>query len=154
MICADMTKCKNQETLADLAPALSLIDYIFPNYEEARLLSRLDDPDEIADAFLACGVKHVVMKLGKQGCLIKTAKERYLIPAYAPTRCIDTTGAGDNFAAGFLYGLSEHMSLLDCGCFANATASVAVEHTGAATGVRSIDQIKERYLSIKESFNL
>lgn len=150
IVCADMTKCKNQETLADIAPALSYVDYIFPNYEEARLVSRLDDPDEIADAFLKCGVRHVVMKLGKKGCLLKTPHERYLIPAYAHANCVDTTGAGDNFAAGFLYALSEGMRFADCGRFANATASIAIEHTGATTGVQSLAQIMERYSSLDE----
>ena len=69
-----------------------------------------------------------------------------MIPAYPHTRCIDTTGAGDNFAAGFLYALSEHMDLEDCGRFANITASLAVESLGACTGVRSLSQVMERFL--------
>lgn len=144
-VCADMTKCKNQESLFDLAPALAHVDYIFPNYEEARLISHKTDPDDIADAFLSCGVTHFVMKLGRSGCLIKTADERYLIPAWPHAACVDTTGAGDNFAAGFLYALSEGMDLPSCGRFANAAASIAIEATGATTAVRSLSQVMERF---------
>ena len=148
-VCADMTKCKHQETLDDLGNALSYVDYIFPNYEEACMVSRLTDPDEIADAFLAQGAGHVIIKLGSQGCLIKTKKERHLIPAFPYASCIDTTGAGDNYAAGFLYALSEGMTLPDCGCFANAAASIAIETVGATTGVQSLDQIMERFRVIR-----
>lgn len=144
-VCADMTKCKHQETLKDLAPALASVDYVFPNYEEACLVSRKTDPDEIADAFLRCGVRNFVMKLGKKGCLIKNSQERYLIPAWPHAVCVDTTGAGDNFAAGFLYALSEGMDLPFCGIFANAAASIAIETTGAATGVKSQGQVMTRY---------
>lgn len=144
IVCADMTKCKHRETLEDLAPALAYTDYIFPNYEEACLVSRKTDPDEIADAFLACGVQNFVMKLGEKGCLIRNRQERHLIPAWPHTVCVDTTGAGDNFAAGFLYALSEGMDLPSCGSFANAAASIAVETAGAATGVKSAGQVMAR----------
>lgn len=145
IVCADMTKCKRQETLKDLAPALAYTDYVLPNYEEACLVSQRTDPEKIADAFLECGVKNFVMKLGKNGCLIKNSRERHLIPAWPHAVCVDTTGAGDNFAAGFLYALSEGMSLPSCGCFANAAASIAIETTGAATGVQSVGQVMARY---------
>ena len=69
------------------------------------MVTRKEDPDEAADAFLDCGVKHAVIKLGKQGCLIKSRSERIIVPAVPDAVCLDTTGAGDNFAAGFLYGL-------------------------------------------------
>lgn len=144
-VCADMTKCKNQETLDDLSEALPFVDYIFPNYEEARLVSRLDDPDQIAGAFLDHGVGCIVMKLGARGCLVQTREERHLIPAWPHTSCIDTTGAGDNFAAGFLYALSEGMPLPACARFANATASIAVEAVGAANGVHSLEQVLSRF---------
>ena len=87
----------------------------------------------------------MVIKMGKDGCFIKTKGQSLMIPAYPHTRCIDTTGAGDNFAAGFLYGLSEQMSLADCGRFANMTASLAVESLGACTGVQSLSQVMERF---------
>lgn len=73
-----------------------------------------------------------------------------MIPAYPHTRCVDTTGAGDNFAAGFLYALSEQMDLAHCGRFANMTASLAVEALGACTGVRSLKQVMERFQETAE----
>lgn len=145
LLCADMTRCKNGETLEDIRPVLSYIDYLFPNYEEAKAVSGQDTPEAIADAFLACGLSCIVLKLGSRGCFLKTRQMSALVPAYPDTHCLDTTGAGDNFAAGFLYALSEGMSPVECARFANAAASLAVESVGACTGVRSFAQVMERY---------
>ena len=146
ILCADMTKRKNQETISDLRECLSYLDYIFPNYEEASLLTGLTNFDEIADAFLDCGVKHVVIKAGKKGCFIKTDTERFWVSAYQNANCIDTTGAGDTFTACFLYGLNQGMSLEECGKFANAGASICVEHIGATGAIKNIEQIWARYV--------
>lgn len=145
VLCADMTKCKNGERLEDMRESLSLLDYIFPNYEEASLLTGREDRDEIADAFLACGVGHVILKDGSKGCFIKSGKDRYEIPAYTGGKCIDTTGAGDTFTACFLYALGQGMELPECGKFANAGASLCIEQIGAAGAIQNVAQVMERY---------
>ena len=145
VICADMVKCRLGETLGDIREALSYVDYFFPNYDEARELTGKDDLDEIAGTFLDCGVKTVVTKIGKRGALIRSAQERLLVPAYNRSNCIDTTGAGDNFASGFITALLEGKTLRQCGEFANAVASVSVETIGATTGVTSRQKADERY---------
>ena len=68
-----------------------------------------------------------------------------MLPAFRNEHPVDTIGAGDNFAAGFLYALSEGMSPIECARFASATASIAVESVGACTGVRSLTQVMERW---------
>ena len=144
ILCADMTRRKNGENIADMKDCLSLLDYIFPNYEEAALLTGLNDWDEIADAFLDCGVKHVILKAGKKGCFIKSKSERFWIPAHPSAKCIDTTGAGDTFTACFLYALRKGLSLPECGQFANSGASICIEQVGASGIIKNIDQILER----------
>lgn len=151
LLCADMTRRKNGETLEDLKPILPYIDYLFPNHEEAKAVSGKEDPEEIADAFLAHGLSCIVIKLGSRGCYLKNSQVSAFVPAYPDTRCIDTTGAGDNFAAGFLHALSEGWEPVECARFANAAASVAVETIGACTGVRSPEQILERYRRMPEA---
>ncbi len=151
ILCADMTKCKHGETLEDIKNCLSLLDYIFPNYEEASLLTGLTDWDEVADAFLGCGVGCVVLKAGARGCFIKTKTERYWIPAYLHACCLDTTGAGDTFTACFLDALDHGMPLPECGAFANAGASICIEQIGAAKGVKNRAQVMERYSHILSS---
>ena len=144
ILCADTTKRKNGETLSDIAPLIRHLDYFFPNADEARLLTGMDAPDDIADAFLNAGVGCVALKLGGRGCLVKTAQERYEVPAYPHANCIDTTGAGDTFAAAFIAGLLEGKALLQCAAQANAAASVCVESLGATTAKLDRDVIRMR----------
>lgn len=145
IICTDIVDAKRGEKLADIRNALAYVDYFFPNYDEARALVGKDDVDEIADELLALGVKNVLIKIGKKGCLVKNAKERFIVPAYPKSDCIDTTGAGDNFASGFICGLLEGRSLKECAQYANCTASIAVEAVGATDGVKNRKQVDERY---------
>ncbi len=131
-VCADMTKCKQNETLQDMAEAFAWIDYLFANEEEAFLLTGEKDRKKAAQALLLSGAKHVVIKCAGEGCLVKTASEEYLVPAKAGTVCIDTTGAGDSFVAGFIYALSEGETLERCAQFANECGARAVSVIGAA----------------------
>lgn len=94
IICADMIKPRLNETLDDIREALSYVDYLFPNFEEAKLLTGKDMLDEIADSFLNCGVKTVVIKTGKRGCFIKRVDMKMVVPAVSGITAIDTIGAG------------------------------------------------------------
>lgn len=148
MICADMIKARLGETLADIREALSYVDYFFPNYEEACMMTGKKDLEEIADAFLECGIKHVIIKTGRRGCFLKGKEEGPMqVPGMKGIKAVDTIGAGDNFAAGFITALLEGKTLKECAEFANVTASVSVESIGATTGVQSRSQIEERLLA-------
>lgn len=143
-VCADMTKRKNKETIRDMEKSLSFLDYVFPNYEEAALLTGEKDPDRIGDAFLSRGVKHVIIKAGAKGCYVCTEADRFWSPAYSRARCIDTTGAGDTFTGCFLYALGQGLPLPDCARFANAGASLCIEKTGAAGAGKDLQEIIKR----------
>lgn len=138
IVCADMTKRKNGETLADIAPALAYVDYLFPNAEEAALVTGETEIRQSAQAFLEAGVKHVVIKCGSDGCYIKSNSEEALIPAEKGVNCVDTTGAGDSFVAGFLLALSRGKELRECAKYANWCGARAVEKVGATTWIDSI----------------
>lgn len=145
-VCADTTRPKNGERAADMAAALAQLDYFFPNRPEAAQLTGETRPDAIADALLAAGVGCVVLKLGADGCLVKTAGGlRIEAPAYRGAQCIDTTGAGDSFVAGFLAGLLRGWPLGRCAGYANAVASLAVEAIGATAGITKPDAAEERH---------
>lgn len=138
---ADMVPMTAGETIKDIAEALSYLDYFLPNREEAAMLTGFQDPDAMADCLLEYGVQNVAVKLGKEGCLIKNKRERYLLPAF-PADAVDTTGAGDNFSAGFITAVLDGMELKDCGTFANAAAAVSTESIGAVDGVKNRKQIE------------
>lgn len=145
-ICADMVAPKRGETLEDVREALGMVDYFFPNYEEAVRLTGETDLDAIAGVLLDLGVKHVLLKIGKRGCLVKDRRQRLIVPAYPDAKCVDTTGAGDNFASGFICGLLEGLSLEECARLANCAASLAIEAVGATQGVQNRRQVEDRLL--------
>ena len=143
--CADFVLPKKQETIDDLVPLMRDLDYVFANEVEAETITGQTNPEAMAAAFVNAGAAHAVIKLGADGCLILPAGGRcYRIPACPNTNCVDSTGAGDNFAAGFQHALLSGASLEDCAYFANACASVSVEAVGASDGVRSEEQVLER----------
>ena len=134
LLCADTTRPKGGETLREAAGMLEQLDWFFPNAAEAALLTGRCDSEAIADALLDAGVAQVALKLGGQGCLIKGRGWRARVPAWPDAKCVDTTGAGDTFAAAFMAGLLEGMDPEACARYANAAASLCVERVGATAG--------------------
>lgn len=131
VVCADMTKRKNGERVEDIREALSFVDYLMPNEEEAALLTGKHSVEGAAEALLAAGAGCVIIKCGKRGCYLCTKEKRMYVPAVVDTPCVDTTGAGDSFAAGFVYGLSEGWEPAKCAAFANQCGARAVRQVGA-----------------------
>ena len=141
----DATRAKNGETLDDLKPLLNCADYFFPNEAELATLTGETDVQKNISTLLSYGLKCAVVKCGGKGCIIATKDTQIKIPACHVEKVIDTTGAGDCFAAGFLYALSEGWTLENCGKFACAVASCSVEEVGAVAGVTSLEKIMQRY---------
>ena len=143
-LCADTTRPKHGETAREARDALSRLDYFFPNLGEASALTGTDDPDAVADALLDCGVGCVAIKLGARGCLLARPGARQIVPACHAKRCVDTTGAGDTFAAAFIAALTEGRDPLACARFANAAASLCVESVGATAGEWTREDVERR----------
>lgn len=149
ILAADTTHAKNGETLTDLAELLPCLDYFFPNEDELATLTGSTDTYANASALINHGVKCAVVKRGGKGCLIVRRDELTKFQAYPTKRVVDSTGAGDCFAAGFLWALSENIPLKECAVFAGAAASCSIEHIGAVTGVKSLSQVMERYKTFR-----
>lgn len=122
-----------------IEPVLSHIDYFVPSLEEAIQIAGRDDPEDVADFFLGYGMEIVALKMGAQGCFIKSAEETIRLPAYR-VQMVDATGAGDCFAAGFLAGLSMGWDLERTAKLANGAGAACVTAMGATTGVRSLEE--------------
>ena len=146
ILVADMTKAKKGERLEDIKCLLPYIDYVLPNEDEIAMLTGIKDSRKNAELLVESGVGCAVIKCGKKGCIIATKEKILEIPAYPVKEPVDTTGAGDCFAAGFLWGLSEGYSLEDCGRMACAVASCSVEQVGATAGVMSMEECMKRFL--------
>lgn len=129
-------------SLADVQAALPYIDYLFPNETEAEHYTGKQDLAEMADVLLDYGVKNVMIKTGPQGCFFKNRQESFALPAYRLPVC-DTTGAGDNFAAGFISSLLHGRDVRTAAAYATACAALCVGSVGAVSGVQNHDQVTE-----------
>ena len=123
-------------------PCLPYVDYMIPSIEEAKMLTGKEDPEDIAQVFLAHGVKVVGLKMGERGCYIRSSEVKLAIPRYQ-VQAVDALGAGDAFAAGFLTGVVKGWDLEQMGRFANAVGALCVTALGATTGVRSLQETLE-----------
>lgn len=108
-----------------------------------ELTGETGSPEKMAQALHKMGAANCVIKLGAQGCHVSADGIEAHIPAF-PCRCVDTTGAGDTFVGSFLYAKSQGWDTLASARFACAAGSVAVEHVGANTAIRSKDQVLAR----------
>lgn len=151
ILVADMTTAKNGEMLADIKCLLPYIDYIIPNETEAKRLTGESDVYRNAELFLENGASCVIIKLGARGCLVKTEEQEFIMPAYPKAKAVDTTGAGDSFASGFVWGLLKGMPLKESVRFGCAVASCTVESIGANSAVETISEPMKRYMEMCES---
>ena len=123
-----------------MGETFSNFDYLFTNEDKTRIFTGKETLDDMVDCLLNYGVKHVVFKRDKNGCLIKTRSESMMVPTYK-VNLVDTAGAGDNFVAGFITALVDKKSLRDCGIFACAIPAVKIQEIGANAGIRRKEQI-------------
>lgn len=126
--------------LENLGPCLPHVDLFMPSEEEAGHLSGQKEPQLMARVLREAGCRAVAIKLGDHGCLYQDAERESVLPAYdVPVR--ETTGAGDCFIAGFLYGRTQGWDLERTLHFANACGARAVTAVGAVTGMAPAGEI-------------
>ncbi len=115
IVCAD-TKLPlyGAKSLDEIADILPLIDYLFPNEKEAEYYSGMRALPEMAKVIAGKGIRNVVIKAGPAGCFVRTQGYGYALPAVPLDKVVDTTGAGDNFVAGFIWGLLQGWAVREC----------------------------------------
>ncbi|MBP3550937.1 MAG: adenosine kinase [Alistipes sp.] len=117
------------------------IDIVFANEDEARVFSGEAEPIN-ALQFISEMCDLVVVKIGTKGALIKHKGEVIHIGIMAAAKRVDTTGAGDFYAAGFMYGLCEGLSLRQCGTIGAITAGKVIEVVGPTLGEEAWSEIE------------
>lgn len=116
------------EELADVWP---LVDYIFPNEKEAAYYTGETDCAKMTEAFRRLGVRNAIVKAGEDGCYVNGEEGVFHLPAL-PVEVVDSTGAGDNFVAGFLSGVLDGEDLRACAERGRARASECISRMGAS----------------------
>jgi sugar/nucleoside kinase (ribokinase family) len=117
---------ENRDFLLEIIPEYA--DIVFANEEEARSLLGAD-PEE-AVSILAKNTEIAIVKMGAKGSWIQQGEDKVLVPAYS-VNCIDSTGAGDLYASGFIYGLINGRSLAASGQIGTTLAARVIQYIGA-----------------------
>lgn len=116
------------------------VDILFANEEEAQAFTG-KEPEAALDE-LANLCKIAIVKVGKKGSFIKRGREKHQIDPI-PAQPVDTTGAGDAYAAGFLYGLVHHKELDQCGSIGSVLAGKVIEVVGAKMDEKKWQEIDQ-----------
>ncbi|HWD56268.1 MAG TPA: adenosine kinase [Acidimicrobiales bacterium] len=122
--------CVSRHQREFLELLLDDVDILLGNEEEVTMLFGSDSVDHALEAAEETGLL-VVMTRGAQGAVVLTAKGPVEVPAAAVERVVDTTGAGDLFAAGFLFGLTHGMGPVESTRLGGLCAAEVISHTGA-----------------------
>jgi sugar/nucleoside kinase (ribokinase family) len=121
-------------------------DVVFANADEARAFSGGKNiEDALSEIAKDCWIAAV--KTGKDGSLIQNGQQVFRIPAVR-ANCIDTTGAGDLYAAGFLYGMLNNLDMFSCGEAGSILAGKVIEVIGGRIPDASWNEIKNSVKNI------
>ena len=139
---AELTQHHDVTVILNPAPAhplpdrlLAMVDVLIPNESETAILTgtsveSLDQASAAALALLQLGIGAVVLTLGDKGAILAQEDRVEVMPAFQ-VRAVDTTAAGDAFAAGLAVALAEGMDLVDAVRWGNAAGALAATVHGA-----------------------
>ncbi len=105
------------------------VDIVFANRAEALALYETDDFDHALQR-IASDCRLAIVTMSEEGSVILKGSERTRVHASHIERVVDTTGAGDLYAAGFLHGYTQGRSLEDCGKLGSLAAGIVIEQIG------------------------
>ncbi len=135
--CVDRHRAEFKSLIADG------IDIVFAN--EGEITSLYETADFTSAARTAAAqMKMAVLTRGAQGSLILSAGQEFVVPVDPVAKIVDTTGAGDLYAAGFLFGHTQGLDLATAGRLGSIAAAEIISHTGArpATGLAELARAK------------
>ena len=131
--------------LESLSEMLDRCYVVMPSEFEVKLITGKRDIKEGAEKILSLGPSIVAVKLGSRGCYVTNGDESHFIRAFK-VKVVDTTGAGDAFNAGFLYGVLKGRGILEAGRLGNFVASRCIMSRGARAGLPSEEDVKRASL--------
>ena len=106
------------------------VDILFANEDEIKAMAETSNFDESIEYAKSLKITAAITK-GSSGSVIVSDNEVTEVTAQKVDKVVDTTGAGDLFAAGFLYGFSRKKSMQACGHYASVAAAEIISHYGA-----------------------
>jgi sugar/nucleoside kinase (ribokinase family) len=134
--------CPDVMARPDVPEKVGLVDVFMPNRSEALEVTRTEDPEDALDV-IAEWVPTAVVKLGGEGAIAVHRGKRYRF-APLPVEAVDTTGAGDAFAGGYLYGLLSGLSFEERMRAATICGGMSVTARGGATNVPRLEELRAK----------
>lgn len=123
---------RHREAFKDLVS--NHVDILFANEEEIKSLYEVDDVEKAIEIVKnECAISCITRS--EKGSIIINAGKRYDIEAEKVEKLIDSTGAGDAYAAGFLYGFTEEMTMEECGRLGSIAAAEVIGQMGPRPSV-------------------
>lgn len=138
----------NNAFLHDIAR--NYVDIVFANETEARAFTGKEPREALDEMAEMCRI--AVVKIGKEGSMIKSGDQFYFVEPW-PGEAVDATGAGDTYAAGFLFAHASGMDLETCGKVGSALAAKVVEVVGTKIDIPRWREVKKeirRLMNITE----
>ena len=121
------------------------VNIVFANEAEIKSLYQVETFDEALQAAKQdCGL--AALTRSAAGCVIADGDDVHIVDAVKVDQVVDTTGAGDLFAAGFLFGLTSGRSLVDCGRLGSLASSEVISHVGARPEINLADLARQHGL--------
>lgn len=134
-------------SLENYSEHIEIADYYTPNQKEALKITDTDMPEKAADV-LSNYFENVIVKLDKDGCLGMQNGKKFYVSQVDDFKHKDSTGAGDAFLAGFIYGLYHEYSFEDAIKFGNITGGKCVTSVGCLSAYCTEDEL----IKVKDSY--
>lgn len=141
-VCLDMASYNVVEAERDFFDQLIVkyVDIVFANESEARAYTGKEPHEALEEIASKCSI--AVVKTGKEGSLVKKGTEVIQLLSCPIDNVLDTTGAGDFYAAGFMYGLTCGYSLEKCVQISTILATAVIQEVGTTLPAKKWDEIK------------
>jgi len=124
-----------------LGPVLERTDVLLVSRTEALALAGQPSPDEAARTLREMGPQVVVETLGPEGALVASGAGLIRIPSFDVPDALDTTGAGDGFAAGLIAGFLEGLDWEAAARMGCTVAALKIRHVGARSGLPTREEV-------------
>ena len=127
----DATHDSSGKWIEKVEKAFEYTDIFIPSYDEAKMITGYEKPEDMAGFMKKYNLKIFGVKLGAQGCYITDFKDAQIVPAFYCDEVVDTTGAGDSFMSGFICGYLKGRGYVDCAKLGSAVSNYCIRHFGA-----------------------
>lgn len=149
-VCLDMASYNVVEAERDFFDQLIVkyVDIVFANESEALAYTGKAPHEALEEIASKCSI--AVVKTGKEGSLVKKGTEVIQLLSCPVDNVLDTTGAGDFYAAGFMYGLTCGYSLEKCVQISTILATAVIQEVGTTLPAKKWDEIKLNIESLRQ----